>query len=169
MLLFDLAALSLALALARSGWRRGLVSMVTDLVGFTSAVVLAVRFHRAPATVASALGMSDGWAAVAGGVAIFAPLIALTALVGSKLGRVTAKPGLRMTDRTAGLAVATGWGAALATFVLLLAAAVPAPGWVLGPLERSPVAALLRSERSPLPALLTPWAERVAGDDRTDR
>ena len=55
----DIAILLLVLGAARSGWRRGLVFYVIDLVGFVASVLLAIRFHSYPAVFWELLGWSQ--------------------------------------------------------------------------------------------------------------
>jgi uncharacterized membrane protein required for colicin V production len=104
------------LAAARSGWRRGFVFYVIDLVGFVLAVLVAIRFHEIPATVIEGLGPSPRTSAIVGGLLIFIPLIVVTAFLGSKAHRAVFKPGLFTTNRVLGAA----FGAALAAAIVIV-------------------------------------------------
>jgi uncharacterized membrane protein required for colicin V production len=97
--------------MARSGFKRGFVFYAIDLVGFVASVVAAVRFHEIPAVAYDIFGMSPHAANAAGGLTIFVPLIALTAIVGSKLARAMYKPGLFTANRVLGAAFAAVLGA----------------------------------------------------------
>ncbi len=105
------------LAAARSGWRRGFVFYVIDLVGFVGSVLLAIRFHEIPATVIEDIGPSQRTSAIIGGLIIFIPLIVLTAIVGSKAHKAVFRPGVFMTNRVLGAA----FGAALAAAIIIVA------------------------------------------------
>ena len=97
--------------MARSGFKRGLVFYAIDLVGFVASVVAAIRFHEIPAVAFDAFGLSARTANAAGGLTIFVPLIALTAIVGSRLSRAMYRPGLFTTNRVLGAAFAAALGA----------------------------------------------------------
>ena len=115
------------LAAARSGWRRGFVFYVIDLVGFIGAVLLAVRFHEIPATVIEDLGPSQRTASIIGGLIIFVPLIAATAILGSKAHKAVFRPGLFTTNRVIGAAFGAALAAAIIIVGLLFARAADLP------------------------------------------
>lgn len=117
----------LVLGMARSGFRRGLVFYAIDLVGFLASVLAAVRFHEIPAEVFDAVGLSDRSAKIAGGLAIFVPLIVVTAIVGSRLSRAMYAPGLFTTNRVLGAAFAAALGVAIVVVGLLFARASSLP------------------------------------------
>jgi uncharacterized protein YkwD len=151
----------LVLGLARAGWRRGFTSMAIDLAGFTVALLLALRLHGVPAT-AFRLVWSDGWAALAGGLSIFVPLIVVTAIVGSRVGRVMLQPGLRMTNKLLGVGFGVAWAAIALTFALLVTQFAPAPLGLSDAVRRSPTAKLVLSAAAPVTRLLQGVAQRDA-------
>jgi len=104
------------LGAARAGWRRGLVFCFIDLIGFAGSVLAAVRFHEIPGAIFEFFGLSMRTADVAGGLAIFVPLIVLTAIVGSRASKAMFKPGLFTTNRVLGAA----FGAMLALTVVIV-------------------------------------------------
>lgn len=101
---------------ARAGWRRGLVFILIDLIGFAGSVLAAVRFHEIPGTILEFFGLSQTKADVIGGLAIFVPLIVLTAIVGSRASKAVYKPGLFTTNRFLGAA----FGAVLAVTIVIV-------------------------------------------------
>jgi uncharacterized membrane protein required for colicin V production len=113
--------------MALSGFRRGFVFYAIDLVGFVGAVVAAVRFHEVPAAAADVLGVPPRASAAAGGLAIFVPLIVLTAIVGRKIGRAVYAPGLYTANRVMGAAFAAALGASVVVVGLLFARAAALP------------------------------------------
>ena len=115
------------LAAARSGWRRGFVFYVIDLVGFIGAVVLAVRFHEIPATVIEGIGLSQRTASIVGGLIIFVPLIVITAILGSKAHKAMFRPGIFTTNRVIGAAFGAALAAAIIIVGLLFARAADLP------------------------------------------
>ncbi len=104
------------LAAARSGWRRGFVFYVIDLVGFIGAVLLAVRFHEIPGTLIENLGPSQRTSSIVGGLIIFVPLIVVTAILGSKAHKAVFRPGIFTTNRVIGAV----FGAALAAAIIIV-------------------------------------------------
>jgi uncharacterized membrane protein required for colicin V production len=126
--------------MARSGFRRGLVFYAIDLVGFVASVVAAVRFHEIPAAVLDALGLSSRTAAILGGLAIFVPLIVVTAIIGSRLSRAMFAPGLFTTNRVLGAAFAAALGVAIVVVGLLFARATDLPFGLSNLLDRSLIA-----------------------------
>jgi uncharacterized membrane protein required for colicin V production len=122
----DIAILLAVLGVARSGWRRGAVFFLIDLVGFAAAVIVAVRFHRLPAGVFEALGADERWALVLGGLTIFIPLIVLVAKVGSRLSRAMYKPGLLSLDKILGATIAAAFAlTAVVVGLLFLRSVLP--------------------------------------------
>lgn len=160
--LIDLSVLILVAGLARAGWRRGFASQAIDLVGFTVALLLAIRFYGPVAVPYRALGASDGWAALAGGLTVFVPLIIAVAVVGAKVGRVVMQPGLHLTNRLLGIGFGVAWAAVVLTFVLLVSQFAPVPLGISDAVRRSPTARLLLSSASPATRLLQGVAERDA-------
>lgn len=139
-LLVDLGIVLLVLGMARSGFRRGLVFYAIDLVGFVGSVIAAIRFHEIPAIAFELLGLSTRNAAIAGGLAIFVPLIALTAIVGRRLSRAVFAPGLFTTNRVLGAAFAAALGVAIVVVGLLFARAADLPFGLSDLVERSLIA-----------------------------
>lgn len=112
--------------MARSGFRRGFVFYAIDLAGFVASVVAAIRFHEIPAVAFDVFGLSPTAANAVGGLTIFVPLIAITAIVGSKLSRAMYRPGLFTTNRVLGAVFAAALGAAVVLVgVLFIRAAAP--------------------------------------------
>lgn len=156
----DTFILLLVLGLARAGWRRGFASQVIDLVGFSAAVVAALRFHDLAAAGWRAVGLGGGAASLAGGLTIFVPLIVAVAIVGAKVGRVVMQPGLRMTNKLAGVALGITWAAVGVTFALLVAQVAPVPLGLADAVRRSPTARLLLDVADPVTGVLQRIAER---------
>lgn len=102
----DSALLAVAAFRARAGWRRGFVAQALDVAGFGVALVLAYRFWCVLAGPWARLGLSPGWASVAGALTAFVPVIVAVAITGWKLGRITRQPGLNLTNRLLGAALA---------------------------------------------------------------
>lgn len=126
--------------MARSGFKRGLVFYLIDLVGFVGSVVAAVRFHEIPGVAFEALGLSARNAAIAGGLAIFVPLIALTAIVGGRLSRAVFVPGLFTTNRVLGAAFAAALAVTVVVVGMLFARAADLPFGLDALIERSLIA-----------------------------
>jgi uncharacterized membrane protein required for colicin V production len=112
----DIAIVFAVLGAARSGWRRGLVFYVVDLLGFVGAVIAAVRFHEIPGTFFEVMGFSTRIANILGGLMIFLPLILLVAYIGIRASKSMYRPGLFTTNRVLGAAV----GALLAVSVVIV-------------------------------------------------
>jgi uncharacterized membrane protein required for colicin V production len=98
----DIAIVLAVLGAARSGWRRGLVFYVVDLLGFVGSVIVAVRFHEIPGVFFEVIGLSTRTANVVGGLVIFVPLIVLVAIVGMRASKAMYRPGLFTTNRVLG-------------------------------------------------------------------
>ncbi len=161
-LFIDTAVLLLVLGLARAGWKRGFVTQAIDLVGFTVAVILALRFHPLTSLPFAWLGLSAGWAGLAGGLTIFVPLIVGVAIVGAKMGRVARQPGLHATNRVLGIGFGATWAAVVATFAMLVTQFAPVPVGLSDAVRRSPTARVLLSSNSPPAKLLQRAAEAEA-------
>jgi uncharacterized membrane protein required for colicin V production len=125
-----------------------------DLVGFVASVVAAIRFHEIPAVAFDALGLSSRTAAVAGGLAIFVPLIVLTAIVGSKLSKAMYAPGLFTTNRVLGAAFAAALGVAVVIVGLLFARATSLPFGLSDLLDRSLIAPRIVEAAAPAAAAI---------------
>lgn len=136
----DLGIILLVAGMARSGFRRGLVFYAIDLVGFVASVLAAIRFHEIPGSPLDVVGLSPRYAAIAGGLAIFVPLIVLTAIVGSKLSRAMYAPGLFTTNRILGAAFAAALGCAVVVVGLLFARAASLPFGLDDLIDRSVIA-----------------------------
>lgn len=156
-LLLDLGIVLLVAGMARSGFKRGLVFYAVDLVGFVASVVAAVRFHEIPSVVFEAFGLSGATAAAAGGLLIFVPLIVLTAIVGSKLGRMVFVPGLFTTNRVLGAAFAAALGIAAVVVGLIFARATDLPLGLGGLLDRSLIAPAVVDAAAPAVAAVDGW------------
>lgn len=139
---------------ARSGWRRGLVFFAVDLVGFVGSVLAAVRFHEIGAVAFGWIGLSARWAAFLGGLAIFVPLIALTAVAGSRASRAVYKPGLFTLNRVLGAVLAAALALAVVIVGLLFLRAAPTPFGVGDLIERSSIAPVVIEASEPLIAAL---------------
>lgn len=160
-LFVDTAIVLLVIGLVRSGWRRGFVSYAIDLVGFTAALLLSVRYFGWPAAAWRLGGLSDRWAALAGGLTIFVPFIIAVGAIGWRAGKVALVPGLRTTNRFLGAGFGALWAAVVLTFVLLVAHLLPLPDGVTGAIRRSPVAGFLLRTAEPA----TGFVERYAAGD----
>jgi uncharacterized membrane protein required for colicin V production len=146
----DFAIVLFVLGAARSGWRRGLVFYLIDLVGFVASVLIAIRFHEIPAIGFDFIGLSETWAAFLGGLVIFVPLIVFTAIVGSRAAGAVYKPGLFTTNRALGAALAATFAVVAAIVGLLFLRAAPIPFGLGDLIKRSTIA----------PAVIG-WAEPV--------
>ncbi len=162
-LFVDTAVVLLVLGFARSGWRRGLTSAAIDLVGFGVAAILAVRFSGLLAELYLWIGLSEGWARLAGGLTIFIPIVIGTAAIGWTVGRVVRLPGLRMTDRVLGLAFGILTAAVVLAVGLVVAKAAPVPETLTEAVERSPTAGAFLDLTSPVTDPLQRFAERHVG------
>lgn len=125
-----------------------------DLVGFVASVLLAVRFHDVPGVFWEAIGFSQRWAAFLGGLTIFVPLIAITAIVGSRVAKAIYKPGLFTLNRVLGAAVAAGLAATVALVGLLFLRAAPLPFGIGGFVKRSAIARPMIDAAQPVIARL---------------
>ena len=128
------------LGAARSGWRRGLVFFLIDLVGFGASVLAAIRFHEIPAIGFDFLGFSARWAAFLGGLVIFIPLIAATAILGSRASKAMYKPGLFTTNRVLGAALGALLAIVASVVGLLFLRAAPIPFGIGDLVKRSTIA-----------------------------
>lgn len=153
-LFVDLGMILLVLGMARSGFRRGLVFYAVDLVGFVASVIAAIRFHEIPAIAFELIGLSTRNAAIAGGLAIFVPLIALTAIVGGRLSRAVFVPGLFTTNRILGAAFAAALSVAIVVVGLLFARAAALPFGLSDLVERSLVAPRVLDAVAPATAFI---------------
>ena len=111
-----------------------------DLVGFVGSVIAAIRFHEIPAIAFEAFGLSSRTSAIAGGLVIFIPLIALTAIVGGRLSRATFVPGVFTANRVLGAAFAAALGVTIVVVGLLFARAAELPFGLSDLVERSIIA-----------------------------
>ena len=128
------------LGAARSGWRRGLVFFLIDLVGFVGSVIAAIRFHEIPKTIFTAIGISDRWSALVGGLVIFVPLIVLTAIVGNRAAKAIYTPGLFTLNRVLGAAMAALLAAVAVVVGMLFLRAAPIPFGIGDLVKRSTIA-----------------------------
>lgn len=135
--------------MARSGFKRGLVFYLIDLVGFVGSVIAAVRFHEIPAEAFEAVGLSARNAAIAGGLAIFVPLIVLTALIGRRASRAVFVPGLFTTNRVLGAAFAALLAVSVVVVGLLFARAADLPFGLGRLVERSLIAPAVLEAAAP--------------------
>jgi uncharacterized membrane protein required for colicin V production len=103
------------------------VFFAIDLIGFVGAVLVAVRFHEIPAIGFDFIGFSRNWAAVLGGLVIFLPLIAIVAMLGSRISRAIYKPGLLMLDKVLGAAIAAALAVVVALVVVLFVRSTKLP------------------------------------------
>ena len=148
-------------ALLVRGWMRGFVKELMDVAGLVVGIIFAFRLS-APAGdfFGSWTGLSDGPARIAGGIAVFL-LVGIAASVGAHyLGRALDRPGLKMSNRLLGAALAMAWGWALATLVLSVVVVMPFPKSITDPLDASTLVEALTN-----PELPTQQAfHSVAGD-----
>lgn len=140
--------------MARSGFKRGLVFYLIDLVGFVGSVIAAVRFHEIPAEAFAAVGLSTRNAAIAGGLAIFVPLIVLTALIGRRASRAVFVPGLFTTNRVLGAAFAALLAVSVVIVGLLFARAADLPFGLGRLVERSLIAPAVLEAAAPAVAFV---------------
>lgn len=137
------------LGAARSGWRRGFVFYVIDLVGFVGAVVAAIRLHEVFGTVYDAIGVSKRWAPVLGGLTIFVPLIIVVAIVGGRASKAVYRPGLWTTNRVLGAAFGGALALTMVAVGLMAAQTVRLPFGLGGLVERSPLGSQIVSWVAP--------------------
>ncbi len=126
--------------MARSGFKRGLVFYAIDLAGFLGSVLAAVRFHEIPGSFFDAIGIAPRTSTVVGGLAIFLPLILITAFVGGRLSKAMYAPGLFTANRVLGAAFAAALAAAIVIVGLLFARATSLPFGLSDLLDRSLIA-----------------------------
>lgn len=127
---------------------------VIDLVGFVGSVIVAVRFHEIPKWIFDAIGFSDRWGAFVGGLLIFVPLIAMTAIIGSRAAKAIYKPGLFTLNRVLGAAVAAVLATTMVVVGLLFLRAAPLPLGVGGFVKGSALAPRAIDAAEPAVALL---------------
>ena len=156
----DIAVLLLVLGLIRTGWKRGFVFIVLDLIGFGVAVALTVRFFPSLADLYRRIGAPDGWANIAAAVTVFGPAIAIVAVVGMRLSRYTWLPGLHLVNRVLGVAAGAALAAAIAIVALLALQLAPVPTFVTDPIGRSTAARIVSTGAPPALRAL----EFVSGD-----
>lgn len=140
--------------MARSGFRRGLVFYAIDLVGFVGSVLAAIRFHEIPAIAFELFGLSTRTSAIAGGLTIFVPLIALTALVGGRLSKAMFVPGVFTANRVLGAVFAALLGASIVVVGLLFARAAALPFGLSDLVERSLIAPRILDATAPATAAI---------------
>lgn len=133
------------------GWVRGLVREVMDLVGLVIGVIVGVRFSAtAGAFIEGWSGLGSGTSRILGGFAIFLGIGLVASIVSHYLGKVMRMPGLNLSNRIGGSALAFGWGWVLATVVISIASVAPLPTEWQERLAESDLAALLTDEQQPV-------------------
>ncbi|MDF1597889.1 MAG: CvpA family protein [Acidimicrobiia bacterium] len=144
------------------GWMRGLVKEAMDLAGMLIGLALAFRLSGPAGKVVEATtGVSDPTAPLLGGVAVFL-IVGLGATVLSHyLSKVARLPGLNLSNRLLGGALALAWALFLATLILSLVKVLPLPGSAHESIDNSRVASALTD-----PGFVTHRAFTViSGDD----
>ncbi|HVE93144.1 MAG TPA: CvpA family protein [Actinomycetota bacterium] len=161
-LFIDTLILGLIAALVRTGWRRGFASQAIDLMGFTLALLLSLRFAGAASAPFRLVGFRGATATLLGALLIFAPLIVAVAVVGARANRLVMHPGLHMTNRICGVGFGLAFAVVVMTFVLLITQAAPVPQGLSQAARKSPMGRVLLSSASPATRLLQGVADRDA-------
>ncbi len=131
-------------SLALRGWVRGFARELMDLVGLILGLALAFRLSEpAGAVVESWTNASPEMSRFIGGFAIFLVVGVLASLGARLLHRFLSIPGLALSNRLLGAALALAWGVFLGVLVLSLAKVLPLPAQLAEPLSESKVAAFL--------------------------
>jgi uncharacterized membrane protein required for colicin V production len=145
----DLSIVVFLAGMAFAGWRRGLVFYAVDLAGFLASLLVALRFHAIPEKLFAPF-LPPRPAATAGGLLLFIPLIAITAIFGSRLSRAMYKPGLYTTNRVLGASFGVAFGATVITITLLFARATTLPFGADVLIKRSSIAPLFVKAIAPI-------------------
>ncbi len=137
-------------SLAVRGWVRGLVREVMDLAGLVMGAVVGVRFS-APAGefVQGWSGLGPGTSRILGGVVIFLGIGIAASIISHYLGRVMRLPGLNLSNRLGGSALAFAGGWVLATILISIAVVAPLPAEWQTRMAESELAAMLTNEHQP--------------------
>lgn len=148
-------------SLAVRGWMRGLVREVMDLAGLVIGVIFGVRFSAtAGAFIEGWSGLGSGTSRILGGFAIFLGIGLVASVVSHYLGKVMRMPGLNLSNRIGGSALAFGWGWVLATVVISIATVAPLPAEWQDRLTESDLTGLLTDEEQPVQVAI----KRFTGD-----
>lgn len=110
----DLFILVSVLGGARSGWKRGFVFRVIDIVGFVLAVIAAIKLHGPFRAIYDGIGFSPRVAPLLGGLTVFVPVIVAVGFLGRRLVKTGDLPGISLANKILGAA----FGAALALVVM---------------------------------------------------
>ncbi len=137
-------------SLAVRGWIRGFVREVMDLLGLVIGILAGIRFSEAAGRfIESWSGIGPGTARVVGGIVIMIGVGLALALVANWLGKVMRLPGLNLTNRLGGGALAFGWGWMLATILISVASVVPLPDEWQAQFDESTLVSILIDEEQP--------------------
>ncbi len=127
--MFDiLVGAGLAL-LAVRGWRRGLIREAMDFVGLVVGVIIAFRTSSYTGPIAESLfGVSPQVGRFIAGTVVFIAVGVVAAITARALGKVWSLPGLKLSNKVGGAALASAWGLFTATLVFSLLAVAPDAG-----------------------------------------
>lgn len=124
--------------LALRGWLRGLVREAMDLAGLVLGIVAAVRWNGPVGEwLTGWAGVTPGLARVIGAITVFMAIGIAASIAAHYLTRVMKLPGLNLSNRLLGLALALAWGWFLATALVTLLRVVPLPPSVEDQLDQS--------------------------------
>ena len=137
-------------ALFVRGWLRGFVKELMDLVGLILGIVFSFRLSEPMGEfIMSWTGLSAGPSRLVGGVVVFLGVGIVAAFGAHYLGRVMNLPGLKVTDRALGAALALAWGWFLATLVLSILVVLPLPNSAVTAMEESALVDTLTNPELP--------------------
>lgn len=133
------------------GWLRGLVREVMDLAGLVVGVFVGVRFSApAGAFIEGWSGLGSGASRILGGFTVFLGVGLVASIISHYLGKVMRLPGLNLSNRIGGSALAFGWGWVLATVIISIASVAPLPTEWQDRLAESDLVAMLTDEQQPV-------------------
>ena len=131
----DLFIVISLLGAARSGWSRGFIFRLIDIVGFVAAVLLAVKLHGVFAFIYDAMGVSRTTAQILGGATVFVPVIVGIGIVGRRIAKTADMPGISLANRVLGAAFGVALGFVVIAVGLMAIRSVKLP--ITGLTERS--------------------------------
>jgi len=143
------------------GWVRGFAKELMDLVGLIVGLALAFRLSGPlGALIQETFGTSDLVSKLIGGIVVFLLLGVAAAVVAHFLQKFFTLPGLVMSNRLLGGALASLWAVFVAMLVLSLLVVLPLPSSFGDHLEESNVARYLTNPDTPAQTVF----HAVAGD-----
>lgn len=149
-------------ALAVRGWMRGFVKEALDLAGLVFGVLVGFRLSSPVGDfLADRFTVTPEWARLGAGIVIFILVGIGFSILAATLGRFMKLPGLNLSNRLLGTAVAGAWGIFLILVLVAIVEAVRLPGAVADTVDESTVLTIVAGEDS----LPRDMLEAIAGDD----